>query len=551
VRRVALALACAIVLVLPAPAVATTQAAPYEHVWLAEGQVGGDLGGSATKSVQRDSLRLALASGTYTGHLVYQDVLGVQPLSGAPFGQMSSIEVTLTGSSAEGGAAAAGTFAGTATLTTRQLTTLDGLSPGVVRSGGEQVVYDVSGHWGAGLGGGIASGQLLYERATPVSQSTPKADVRDTAWFDRLTAEKDGGAQSFEVPVDGLAAGQTGGGPAPQTASGTSTATFPAGGATSAQSPARPRLGFWGFVARGLAGNPGLPAPALPLGLSEPARALKSATPPGATALPPGAVASDVDVSGALLDAKNRAAGLLSTTGPAGDVGAALTRAWHAAGLLRRRHPIQILGPADIARMLRAQNVPGAKDLAGDLAGAKPGDVDPVLLSAWQHVVEAVAGQADGASVLSANAAVQNAVASTPLPHSGPLADDVRIAARVGGVPVSAVKVLAMKREPSSDATGSADGTLLPNRVLRTAGGSTEGGAATLTYTTTGGRTTVAPPVWLAYERADGTVVWLAGDGGTVALTDGTLHGAGFTVSRGLLVDASDVGRILAVYDLR
>jgi hypothetical protein len=57
--------------------------------------------------------------------------------------------------------------------------------------------------------------------------------------------------------------------------------------------------------------------------------------------------------------------------------------------------------------------------------------------------------------------------------------------------------------------------------------------------------------VWLAYSRADGSVFWLPGAGAEVAITDGTLIGAGFTVPRAYLVDASHVGRILAVYDLR
>jgi hypothetical protein len=546
-RRCALASVCAAALALVALAAPASAAPsqPYEHVWQAEGMVGGDLGGKSGKDVSRDAMDLALRDGRFDGHLQYADTLTIDDGRGEAKTQSASIEVTLTGLPAEGGLAAAGAFSGVARLVTRPA----GMAGNVASPGYRELVYDVSGHWGARLSGGVASGELLYERATVVTPDAGYTDLHGAEWFDRLSAEKGGGAQTFQVEVAGLAAGQpkttpaAGGGSSAATGAGSSRPLPP----VSADAAQQPRLGFWGFVARGLAGRPGVAAVPVPLALSGTARTLKDAAPPGATQLPPDAVGSNVDVAGLLLDSQNRAAGLLGTAGPAGDGGRKLDEAWRRAEALQARTTIQ----GSIAAALRRQSIPGAGDLASDLeAAAKNGNADSSLIAAWNAVVRAVAA-ADGRSVLAATAAETNAVATAALPRTGPLADAVLAAAQAPHVPASAAVVAAMPRDPSLDATAQATATLLPARVLAAQGGSTGGGPASLTYATPTGRTTVAPSSWPAYRRADGTVFWLAGFGGPVALTDGTLRGAGFTTGRAYLVDATDVGRIFAVYDLR
>ncbi len=528
-----LALACALALLAPAGvALALPGGQPYEHVWQAEGMVGGDLGGEARKSVERDEMRMTLDRGRFQGGLRYADGLAVKAASGAVTGQSASIEITLTGSPAEGGAAAAGSFSGVATLVTRALASLDDVGGMAARSDGIRVAYEVSGHWGARLSGGVAAGELLFERATPVSQSAAGADVHEAAWFDRLSAEKGGGAQSFRVEVRGLAAG-----PDPQPA---------------AAAAAQPALGFLDFVARGIAGAPGVPAAPVPLALSTSARALEDAAPPGATRLPADAVAIDVDVPGAYLDAKNRAAGLLDEGGPAGATGGALRKAWNAG---ETPASVNYSPPGyDVLRQLKAllaeqKAIRGAAELTSDVAGAA-GGADTRLLQAWLNVARAL-GDEKPDSVLGATAGELQAVAEAPLPRSGPLADAVLVAMRSRLAPPGAAGVRAMQRDASQDASGSAAGDRFPDRVLARAGGSTSAGAGTLSFDTSTGRTTLAPGAWPAYRRGDGTLFWLAGPDGTMALTDGTLRGAGFTVPRAFLVDAADAGRVVAVYDLR
>ncbi|HEY3318291.1 MAG TPA: hypothetical protein VGK50_07715 [Coriobacteriia bacterium] len=537
-----LALACALALLAPAAPASAFDRLPYVHTWQAEGMVGGDLGGEARKSVERDEMRMTLDRGRFQGDLRYADGLAVKAASGVVTGQSASIEITLTGSPAEGGAAAAGSFSGVATLVTRELASLDDMGGMAARSDGIRVVYEVSGHWGARLSGGVAAGELLFERATPVSQSAADADVHEATWFDRLSAEKGGGAQSFRVEVRGLAAG-----PVPRPAPGATSSDRPA-----AAADAQPALGFLDFVARGIAGAPGVPAAPVPLALSTSARALEDAAPPGATRLPADAVAIDVDVPGAYLDAKNRAAGLLDEGGPAGAAGGALRKAWNAGEIPAS---VNYSPPGyDVLRQLKAllaeqKAIRGAAELTSDVAGAV-GGADTRLLQAWLNVARAL-GDEKPHSVLAATAGELQAVAEAPLPRSGPLADAVLVAMRSRLAPPGAADVRAMQRDASQDASGSAAGDRFPDRVLARAGGSTSAGAGTLSFDTSTGRTTLAPGAWPAYRRGDGTPFWLAGPDGTVALTDGTLRGAGFTVPRAFLVDAADAGRVVAVYDLR
>jgi hypothetical protein len=110
--------------------------------------------------------------------------------------------------------------------------------------------------------------------------------------------------------------------------------------------------------------------------------------------------------------------------------------------------------------------------------------------------------------------------------------------------------VTSLTRVASLDATGSMVGEALPNRVLARYGGRVEGGAPSLSWRTKTGASSVSPPAWPAYRSSAGRVFWLAGDGGTVALTGGRDDAAG-SGTAALLVDASRADRIVATYDLR
>lgn len=525
-----IALACALALVAPvSPASAAADArGPYDHVWQAEGMFSGERG-ETRRLAGTDEMSLRLEGGSFIGHVAYADVLGTRGPDGAASAQSASIEITLAGTPADGGGAAAGSFSGQATLVSHALASLDELRGVPASSDGSSVVYEVSGHWGARLSGGIADGELLYERATPLWQESPTAERKGAEWFNRLSAEPGGAAQRFRVEVSGLdAAGK---------------AQTVAGGAGRAR-------GFFGYVARGLAGQPGVPAAPVPLALAKSARALKDAAPPGAAKLPADSVAVDVDVPGAYLDAKNRAAGLLATTGPTGDAGKRLTLAWAPARAAAVPLPDPATAAQDLVRQLRDQDVAGSADLARDVEAAlRSGAADPALLQAWQAIATAVR-QAVAGSVLGATQAEVDAVRSVVVPRTGPYAAAVLVSLGSRAVPPPAFDVRGMAPDRSLDSSGSAP-TGFPGIVLARAGGTTSGGPGTLTYTTAAGRTTIAPDVWLAYERADGTIFWLAGSEGAVALQDGTLRGAGFTLPRAYLDDASYVGRILAVFDLR
>ena len=66
-----------------------------------------------------------------------------------------------------------------------------------------------------------------------------------------------------------------------------------------------------------------------------------------------------------------------------------------------------------------------------------------------------------------------------------------------------------------------------------------------------GRRETLAPERWLAHRRGDGKVFWLAGEGGTRAITDASLRGWGWTRERVAVVDAARPGRVLAHVEVR
>lgn len=561
-KRLTALVACVLTLALSAPALpASAAAGPYSHMWQVQGTVGGDLGGRAVQQVRRDEMTMTLAKGVFGGKLVYEDVVGVQSEAGGITVQYASIEVTLTGSPAAGGSAAAGAFSGTALLLEQAGSSLDDITSGRqdASSSGTQTKYDVAGHWGARLSRGAASGELIFESVHPAEMPGGVGTKElPAAWFNRVTADNPNGlgaGQTFEVEVGGLAA-------TPQSTPATGSRVVAAPGAAAAgRDSAAGGMSFLGFVRRGLSGRQQVQATPVPSAVSQAARALKNAKPTGAVALPATAVAIDVDVSGAFLDAKNRAAGLLGEGGPVGRAGDALRQAWvQSRPALRSpdsRMPLVRSAPWTPEALMRTLHgqvaIPGASQLASDVAAAQQtAAADPTLVDLLGRLIDAVGSPGGAGPALGATVDEERAVASAAIPRTGPLADAVRAAADDLDAPASALAVSAFARDGSRDTSGSATaGAQLPTHVLARAGGRTEGGPATLSYVTATGRTEIAPPAWLAYRRADGVIFWLAGPGGGVALTDGSLTGAGFQLPRAYLVDAARVGRILAVYDLR
>lgn len=533
-------LAAALVLALALPATGLSAELPYDHVWQIEGTYVGDAG-TTRRSVTTDRMTLTFSEGVWSGVVQLADVLAIQESSGFTQSQAASITLTLDGTPAEGGTAAAGRFTGVAELRTREAASLD---DALSRSAsGALAVYDVSGFWAARLDQDVAEGQIVYQSARRRAGS--KGPLRDAEWFNRASEEgidATGQPQPFMVAVEGI--DPASGGSNPTTSS-------------PAEKPVD-RPSFFHYVARGLRGAQ--TERPLTVGASQAAaaRALKDARPGGATQLPADALAIDGDVSGAYLDAKNRAAGLLDErmvpSGAVSDRARAEVKALYdsAPG---RRAPGESVDASTYYRDLLSQTLKGAGPidgvdlLLGDLANVTPGaDTDTVVrLRALLAAAESVAGgfPARG-NVVSTSAGAAERVASAPIPQEGPLADAVLAAADDPATPASARDVARFEPVPSLDASGTAAGSAIPNRVLAVAG--SDGPPAALSWSA--GASTVQPESWLAYRRADGAVYWLAGPAGQAALTDSTLSGWAWRSPRSSLVDPSHVGRVYERYAL-
>ena len=291
----------------------------------------------------------------------------------------------------------------------------------------------------------------------------------------------------------------------------------------------------------------------VPLGDAERALALLSAAPEGATELPGDAMAIDLHLPGAYLDAKNRAAGLLGHEGLTAEGGASIAEAVSAA----RASAPAIAAPepeADALAGLTARlrvAVEGARASGIDGLHAEVerlvtrGDRDSIA-RAQSLVASAEALSLPGLDQsLAARAAdVALSVRETPL-REGPPSDAVRTAAGDGGAPRDSVVVREFDRDASLDmrAVDAAVSDLLPARVLRLHG---RGDPPTLEWRTAEGGGVTTADAWLAHRRADGTVFWLAGEDGDVALVDASIRGWAYTTVRAALVDASRCGRVLA-----
>jgi hypothetical protein len=292
---------------------------------------------------------------------------------------------------------------------------------------------------------------------------------------------------------------------------------------------------------------------------AERATALLTAAPAGAAPLPADTLAIDVHLAGAYLDAKNRAAGRAGDDGPLGETAAALAEA---ADAVRREAPgVRAPGPderaLDVYRdrlraALAAERIEGGDRLFADLESLGPDPERAVVAEVRRIVlaVESLTAPAPSASVLAGSRDLAEEVAASTVPE-GPGADAVLAAADADSAPENAVDVRTFERVPSLDVTPDIgrSGDSLPDRVLRlNARVAGPGVTPSLGWSTPEGGDSIAPEVWVGYQRADGAMFWLAGEDGDVALTDASLHGWAFSRGVAAVVDASRCGRMLATF---
>lgn len=530
-----LSLAVALSVVAAVPAFAVSQGI-YEHGWPTELAISGDFGGRLVKIVDENTVELTRSGTTWSGTIRYVDRLGILEPTGDVSARRAVIELELTGSDSGDGKGAGGTFTGTATLATAPIAKPDDVDATGPGDYSVLQTYEVSGDWGGVLSGGQLRGEVLYESA--FGYSAGGRAPNDASFFNRLSTEREdalGDAQTFLVELTQEDA--------------------PSGGGADDPEPDDPSA--LERVLRGISGPAGLPM-TVHASQRSAAQRLADARPKGATPLPETAMTIDVDVSGAYLDAKNRAAGLLDDDGPT-EAMASLGPAWDEV----RQATARPVAPGNVSRVafyservsegLDARpDVEGAGALATDLrllAGARETAVDPApLLKVWSEVVASVANGTPG-SVLAQTAAAARLVLDTPVPKSGALADAVLVAAAADDAPADARVVDRFERIVSFDTSGSAEGILLPDLVLRRHGVDTETGRG-LPWATAAGGEVLAPETWAAYESPDGRLFWRSGDAGEVALADGSIRGWAHTATLGVLVEALHVGRVLAVFPL-
>lgn len=257
------------------------------------------------------------------------------------------------------------------------------------------------------------------------------------------------------------------------------------------------------------------------------------------------------------LDAKNRAAGLLDDSGPVAEESLELA---DAASAMRRDAPgVPAAGPGERAVDLyrdRLRAAVSAGDLPGgaerlaeaNALGADPGRRAVARLRSQTLAAEALVGPEPSRALVRGAGSLAEQVASAPL-ESGPRSDAVLAAADAVSAPEAAADVRLFDRVPGSDFTVDGEGAegSLPARVLRSHG---QGTPPAIRWATAEGPGSAAPESWLAHQREDGALFWIAGQDGEVALTDATIRGWGFSRHRAALVDASRCGRVIVYLSL-
>lgn len=519
----------------------------YRHEWQAQAMAGG-AGEPSQQRVLSSVAEVAYGDGKYEGTIDYHDVLGV---GAAPntVSQEAEIELALSGSAVSGASVIGGTFTGTVTLSMRTAAdAASAVSDETLATEAVVTTYEVAGHWGAEIAGDVARGELVYENAVVRDGADGPAD--GPAYFNRAAtsaADELGGAQYFAAQVSDLApVGPTG----PDDEDGADGDGQPEPG----RGDSGGRTGVLGYIRKGLSGGELGVALPIPAELAAAARALYESRPVGATELPANAVAIDVHVAGAHLDAKNRAAGLLAEEGPtvpgADDAAAAaesMRGAVPGVAAASSAAAWRDLATGALGPLAGTPGVDGVAAQLGHLDAAATGAVD--VYRTWYHVASAAGSQDAYGSVMRDAADIAAAVGETPF-RGGPLADAVLVAADSPSAPSSMLAVARFEREESRDASASAHGESLPAAALATSGVDS-GGTLGLQYASAEGFAVEAPARWLAYRRADGARFWLAGEGGERALTEASLLGWAHSTYRAALVDATRCGRWLAVYPTR
>ncbi len=500
--------------------------------------------GQTRKTVALSDVELSIADGRYFGSLEYQDILGMMDSAGSVSSQASAIQIELQGVPTEGGSVAGGTFVGTATLILRTAGTLEAASAPemLALSSGQASMYDVRGRWSARIDGAVAVGEILFEVA---SLRTGEED-QGVSWFNRASLGNPEGlglGQAFTTDVIGLKDLEADSDqekaedePAEKTGSG---------------------ISFWTYLVRGLSGDLGeseVPAPASTVLF---AQALKDARPARATELPESAIAIDVDVAGAYLDAKNRAAGLLGGSGPRADGAESARREFaEARAAVPGVAAIPVEEDAGLVYVQRIReslmdtpDAQGASDIAGQISLVRPGSAAGIVvtLRTLSILVEAVGAPSYGSALLATLLAADD-VAASSLTSSDSARSAVRVAADSPLAHREDLDVVFFERVDELDAISGPAGESLPNRVLARHGSGSGGIRSGLAWESSTGVERVAPTSWEAYRRADGAVYWLAGGSSLVALTDASLLGWGWSIQRGALVDAARCGRIYDFY---
>jgi hypothetical protein len=522
----------------PAPTFAAQAPQGLTMRWAAEGMFLGDLG-ATKKTVTRDAGSLRYTQGRWQGTLGYTDVLGIFD-GNSVISQVAVVDLRFEGASSAV-SDAAGTFSGTVTLYTRPAGSLaEAAAPEQAReAGGLTSVYDIAGTWSARVSGSRAIGTLTFNSLGARRGGT--GPIRGLDWFTPPASEV-----STTGPREGHPLALSVEGPVPQGAR--TTTPGASTGATGAPSASRSQLGFFDFVRRGIAGVPETVPPPVAPELQRRAQFLVASKPLGAMALPANALATDIGVPGALLDVKNVAFGLASSSprstaatngvGTSQERGFAIARGQlttapdsgsssrrgmahlDARRVRRGRHPVivEAVVPA-LASELASRGVPGARELAEDLRGV-PANPDEVVrarlglyLSALQALVlPTLAVKASG--VLEPTAFTARSIHESTLDLASTQAGPVLAAAGSPRAPLAATEVAAFAREKSLDASAPV--------------------AAAAEFAQ------AAP--YAAYRRsADRAVFWLAASR-DFALRDGSLVGWGWSASGVAVVDARDAG---------
>ncbi len=200
------------------------------------------------------------------------------------------------------------------------------------------------------------------------------------------------------------------------------------------------------------------------------------------------------------------------------------------------------------AALAEQGSVAGSAELGEEVSLIGPDDVEAVpALRRRATAVDAVGAKQALGSVLSDTARATRAVAASGVPKDGPLANAILASADDVAAPTSALVVSGFARTDSLDASASATGERLPNKVLLRHGVGRAGDPLGLPPAEPGGQA-IQPSAWLAFRRADGATYWLAGESARHSLTDGSLRGWAFRTPRAWLVDSERCGRVRAWY---